>query len=249
MRTIRPSAFYYRRDVVVRMHVVRGSLATTERDRQVTRRLADLVERTGRPAVRAWTPPRQIAFGRRDASADGYDRARRAARERDYHPIERRVGGRAVAYTGATVAFVHAVPTDDTRSGIQGRYERGTDRLQAALESTGAAVRHGEPPRSFCPGDHSLRGDGKIAGVAQRVQRAVALVGGCVVVAEADERDIAAVLEPVYGALGVAFDPASVGSVEGAGGPADPERVVDAIERTFVADREPMPVDASELPS
>jgi lipoate-protein ligase A len=229
------------------MHVVRGSLAETERDRRVTRRLADLVERTGRPAVRAWTPPRQVAFGRRDASADGYDRARRAAVGGDYRPVERRVGGRAVAYTGATVAVVHGVPADGDRTDIQGRYERGTDRLRTALESVGAAVRPGEPSASFCPGDHSLQSDGKIAGIAQRVQRAVALVGGCVVVAETDERDIADVLEPVYDALGVAFDPASVGSVAGAGGPADPERVVDAIERTFVGDREPTPVDAPEL--
>jgi octanoyl-[GcvH]:protein N-octanoyltransferase len=229
------------------MHVVRGSLTETERDRAVTRGLAGLVERTDRPATRAWTPPRQVAFGRRDASADGYDRARRAALERGYDPVERRVGGRAVAYTGETVAFVHAVPTDDSRSGIQRRYEHATDTLRDALEGVGATVRSGEPAGSFCAGDHSLQGDGKVAGIAQRVQRAVAVVGGCVVVTEDDEDAIADVLGPVYAALGVPFETESVGSVETAGGPDDPGAVVGAIERAFAGDRETNPVEAAAL--
>lgn len=229
------------------MHVVRGSVADTERDRAATHELAALVERTGRPAVRAWTPPRQVAFGRRDASADGYARARQTALDRGYDPVERRVGGRAVAYTGETVAFVHAVPTDGARTGIQNRYDRTTETLRDALGSLGARVRPGEPPGAFCPGDHSLQGDGKVVGIAQRVQREVALVGGCVVVAARDEVDIAGVLQQVYGALGVAFDSDSVGSVEGAGGPGEPEAVVDAIESAFVGDSDPEPVDVATV--
>jgi len=37
------------------------------------------------------------------------------------------------------------------------------------------------------------------------------------------------VLDPVYDALGVPFDPDTVGSVSTAGGPDDPERVIDAL--------------------
>ena len=229
------------------MHVVRGSLTDVDRDRAVSREVADLVERTGRPAIRAWTPPRQVAFGRRDAAADGYARARRAARDHGYDPVERRVGGRAVAYTGGTVAFVYAVPTDGARTDIQGRYERGTDLLRAALADVGATIRDGEPAASFCPGEHSLQGDGKVAGVAQRVRRTVAFVGGCVVVAEPEARAVATVLEPVYDALGVAFDPDSVGSVAGAGGPADPAAVVEAVRRSFLDGRDPEVVAAADL--
>ena len=65
------------------MYAVRGSLADIDRDRKATRRLAELVEETGRPAVRVWRPPRHVAFGRRDSSTDGYARARRAALECD----------------------------------------------------------------------------------------------------------------------------------------------------------------------
>jgi lipoate-protein ligase A len=220
------------------MHVVRGSVADVDTDRRVTRELAALVERTGRPAVRAWTPPRQVAFGRRDASADGYARARQAAVDRGYEPVERRVGGRAVAYTGETLAFVHTVPTGGARTGIRDRYEGATATLETALEAVGTDVRHGEPPDAFCPGDHSLRDDGKVAGIAQRVQRGVALVGGCIVVDAGDEVDIAGVLKPIYGVLGVGFDIGSVGSVEAAGGAGDPDAVAAAVERAFVGDRE-----------
>ncbi|MFQ3320088.1 MAG: octanoyl-[GcvH]:protein N-octanoyltransferase [Natronomonas sp.] len=229
------------------MRIVRGSLPDIERDRDVTRRLGDIVDETGEPALRAWTPPKQIAFGRRDAAADGYERAREEARERGYEHIKRSVGGHAVAYTGGTVAFTYAIPTDSDWGGIQTRYEDVTGLLQQALRSIGVSVQRGEPEKSFCPGEHSLQGDGKIAGLAQRVRRMNALVGGCIVVTERDEHEIAAVLGPVYTALGVPFDPESVGSVESASGPSDPARVIDGIETTFVGDRERTDVSASDL--
>ena len=229
------------------MRTVRGSLPDVERDREVTRQLGPLVDETGEPALRVWTPPRQVAFGRRDATADGYERAREAARDLGYEPVERSVGGRAVAYTGETVAFAHVIPTDGDRDGIQRRYRETTDRLQRAFGALGATARSGEPEASFCPGDHSLQRDGKLAGVAQRVRREHALVGGCVVAVESDETALPAVLEPVYDALGVPFDPASVGSVEGAGGPGDVDAVVDAIADAFCGDRDAEVVAASAL--
>lgn len=218
-----------------------------ERDREATRQLGALVDETGEPALRVWTPPRQVAFGRRDASADGYERAREAARDRGYEPLERSVGGRAVAYTGETVAFASVVPTGAERDAIQWRYREATDLLMGAFRDLGASVRNGEPDASFCPGDHSLQGDGKLAGVAQRVRREHALVGGCVVAVERDETALPEVLEPVYDALGVPFEPDSVGSVEGAGGPGDADAVVDAIETAFVGDRDAEAVAASAL--
>lgn len=216
------------------MRVVRGSLPDVDRDRRVTRRVADLVAADGAPALRAWTPPRQLTFGRRDAGERGYERAREAARERGYEPVERTAGGRAVAHTGSTVAFAYVVPTGERRGGIRSRYDVVTERLEGALRSTGAGIRRGEPDASFCPGSHSLRNGGKVAGLAQRVRDRTALVGGYLVVTETDAAAVARVLDPVYEALGVAFDPATVGSVEGAGGPADVDAVLGAIEDAFV---------------
>lgn len=228
------------------MHLVRGGLPDVGDDREVTRRLARMSEQTGDPTLRVWTPPRQIAFGRRDSSAEGYERAREIAVDHGYTPVERSVGGRAVPYTGTTVAFAVAVPIEDERSGIEARYRDATSSLFRAIETVGAAVSRGEPDRSFCPGEHSLQGSGKIAGIAQRVRRESALVGGCVIISESDQRDVSAVLAPVYAELGVPFDPASVGSIEAAGGTADVRRTVDAIETAFVDGREVTRVSAEE---
>ena len=231
------------------MRVLRGRAADIETDRARTREMAERVGETGERALRVWTPHRQIAFGRRDARAAGYERAREAAEERGFPAIERRVGGRAVAYTGSTVAFARAEPVADIRTGLQDRYAAATADMQAALDSLGVSVTAGEPPDSFCPGTHSLQAtvgdggngegerstEGKLVGIAQRVGRGAALVAGVIVVDSAAE--IADVLEPVYDALEVAFDPGTVGSIERAGGEADREAVLLAIEWALVSDR------------
>ena len=229
------------------MRIARGSLSDVARDGAATRRLVDHLAESGEPVLRVWTPPRQVPFGRRDAAADGYERARRAASERGFEPVERSVGGRAVAYTGETVAFVYAVAKGGERDGIQRRYREATDLLQGAFRDLGVTVRRGEPNGAFCPGAHSLQHEGKIAGLAQRVRRDHAVVGGCLVALERDEDAIASVLEPVYDALSVPFDPAAVGSVEGAGGPGSVDAVSEAIEAAFLGDREAHVAAASDL--
>ena len=226
------------------MHVVRGALDSAGADRQVVQRLAESVASTGVPALRVWQPPKQVAFGRRDSAADGYEHARLAARERGYEPIQRRAGGTAVAYATGTVAFAYAVSTATGRGGIEDRYRTATERLLAALASVGAAVRRGEPSATFCPGTHSLRADGKVAGLAQRVKEETALVGGYVVGTNRASAAVADVLDPVYRALGTPFDPTTVGSVEAAGGPASAGQVADAIEASFVDERPTTYLDA-----
>lgn len=215
------------------MQVVRGTAETPAADRAKTAGLLDRVAATGEARLRVWQPPRQLAFGPRDTVADGYERARKLARQAGYDPVERRVGGRAVAHTGSTVAVAVAVLDHES---IRARYRRVTAVLERAFRSLGVGVRRGEPDESFCPGEHSLQNGGKIVGIAQRVRREAALVSGCAVVTGADATAIAEVLTPVYEALDVAFDPASVGSLEGAGGPADPTAVREAIESAFVAE-------------
>ncbi|MFB6309134.1 MAG: lipoate--protein ligase family protein [Haloarculaceae archaeon] len=219
------------------MRLLRGRAGDHRADDERTREMVERVVETGEPALRVWRPHRQIAFGRRDAHSEGYDRAREIARERGYAVIEREVGGNAVAYTGSTVAVALAEPSGG-RSNIGERYEGVLDELAGALETVGAAVERGEPDDSFCPGSHSLQttgpDGGKVAGLAQRVRRDVSVVAGIVVVR--DREEIAAVLEPIYGALGVAFDSGSVGSIAAAGGESDPDAVVRGIEEKLAGD-------------
>jgi lipoate-protein ligase A len=220
------------------MRLVRGRAGTLAADRAATTTMLTRAGETGEAAFRAWTPHRQVAFGRLDARTDGYEAARRAARRREYRVVERRVGGRAVAYTGTTVAFAHALPLADPRRGLTDRYESGVDGVRAALSELGVDARPGEPSASFCPGDHSVQlgGDraGKVAGIAQRIQSDAALVAGCVLVD--DRAALVDVLDAVYEALAVPFDPASVATVANTGGPTDPAAVCRALERAFVGD-------------
>lgn len=218
------------------MRMVRGRAATVAADRRVTAALREDVAETGVSAVRAWVPHRHLAFGRRDVAADGYEAARAAAAEHGFPPHERSVGGRAVAHTGNTVAFVRVEPVDDLRSDIGDRYKEVLTDLQSALDGLGVAAETGEPPGSFCPGAHSLSAEGKIAGVAQRVTAGAAATAGVVVAR--DHGSVASVLDPVYEALGVPFDPATVGSVERASGDGDPEAVVRAVGAALVGDRD-----------
>lgn len=218
------------------MRVVRGRADTVGDDRAVTAALREDVAATGEGVVRAWAPHRQVAFGRRDTRADGYERARAVASERGYPPYERDVGGRAVAYTGNTVAFCRFQPIDDVRRGLDGRYEAAIADVQRGLAALGVDAEQGEPPGAFCPGQHSLSADGKLVGLAQRVADGVAQVAGIAVVC--DHGPIADVLAPVYEALDVPFNPDAVGSVARAGGPDDPVAVARALEAALVGDCE-----------
>lgn len=215
------------------MRVRRGRAKTPATDRTVTEELVDGVASDGEPALRVWQPHRQVAFSRRDRHRDGYDEARAAASERGYTITERSVGGHAVAFTGTTVAFVLAEPVTDSRQCICDRYDRATAPLVTAFENLGLSVSETEPDNAFCPGTHSLSATGKIAGLAQRVRREVATVAGVVIVR--DHGAVANVLDPVYHALGIPFDPGTVGSIARAGGKSDPEAVCDAIENALVA--------------
>ncbi|RZH69228.1 lipoate--protein ligase family protein [Natrinema altunense] len=224
------------------MRVFRGRAGSIAADRDASQRLLS-VAADGEPAVRVWRPHRQIAFGRRDARLEGYDRARERADERGFPPVERGVGGRAVAYDGTTtLAFARAEPVADFRTGSTERYDRASAALERALRTLGLEPHRGEPDDSFCPGTHSLSvaaasADGrqrKVVGIAQRVRSDAALVAGIVLVAAREE--LADVLERVYDALAVPLDPASVGTVAAAGGPSDPDAVRTALEEALIGD-------------
>ncbi|MCL9814742.1 lipoate--protein ligase family protein [Natranaeroarchaeum aerophilus] len=216
------------------MKLVRGRAATRAADRAATAAMLDRTAENRQPALRVWTPHQQVTFGRRDANEDGYEAARAAARKRGFTPTERSVGGRAVAYTGTTLAFAHARPIDDLRQGLGDRYDDATTTVQQALAGLGVDATAGEPPEAFCPGSYSLQADGKLVGIAQRVRSGAALVSGIVIVDDCTA--IGDVLDPVYDTLGVPFDPHSVGSVASAGGPAEPGAVARALENAFVGD-------------
>ncbi|MFW6321385.1 MAG: lipoyl protein ligase domain-containing protein [Halohasta sp.] len=235
------------------VRVYRGRRVDPAADQAITADLLTETAETGIPSIRVWQPHRQVAFGRRDSNTEGYDAAKAAAADRDYHAIERRVGGRAVAYTGRTLAVASAVPIEDVRRGMCDRYGELSDTLVDVLSTLGAEVTRGEAAEAYCAGSHSVSAVGatgepteKLAGVAQRVQSGAALVAASLTVAEADIEAVRSVLGPVYRALDVPFDPSTVGSVSTAGGPKDPAVVRQALEDALVDGRERTVVTVGE---
>ena len=90
-------------------------------------------------------------------------------------------------------------------------------------------ARVGAVAGEYCPGEYSVnaRGARKLMGVGQRVIRGAAHVGGVIVVRDAAR--VRSVLEPVYAAMGVAWDPGTAGAVEDEVGAAARDDVAGAL--------------------
>jgi octanoyl-[GcvH]:protein N-octanoyltransferase len=158
-------------------------------------------------------PGTTVAFAKRDAVAPGYEAAVRAAREHGFEATLRLAGGRAAIFHDGTMEIGHAAPDDEPRAGIHTRFEQTAGRLARALARLGVDARVGEVAGEYCPGRYSVnaRGAAKLAGIGQRVVAGGSHTG-VVLVVEGEER-INDVLEPVYAALGLDWEPAVTGSV------------------------------------
>ena len=165
------------------------------------------------PVVRSYRPRPTVAFGRRDSFLPGFASATDAARRRGYTPVIRGAGGRAAAYDEGCLVFDEIMPAADSMAGIQARFSDEAERQARALRSLGVDARVGEVPGEYCPGEFSVnaRGETKLIGAAQRIVRGAWLLSTVVVVEPVGE--LRAVLEDVYSSLGLAWDPATTGSV------------------------------------
>jgi octanoyl-[GcvH]:protein N-octanoyltransferase len=165
------------------------------------------------PVLRSYRPRPTVAFGRRDSFLPRFAAAVDAARGHGYTPVVRGAGGRAAAYDEGCVVFDEIVPAADSMAGIQARFFEEAERQAQALRGLGVDARVGEVPGEYCPGEFSVnaRGETKLIGAAQRIVRGAWLLSTVVVVDPAG--DLRAVLEDVYSELGLAWSPATTGSV------------------------------------
>jgi lipoate-protein ligase A len=176
--------------------------------------LLDAVARGERgPLLRCYRPPPTVAFGRRDTFLAGFTAAASAARDHGFVPVIRAPGGRAAAYDEGCLVLDEIMPARDSLTGIQDRFAREAERQARALRRLGIDARVGEVPGEYCPGAFTVnaRGSKKLIGAAQR-----AVPGGwllsTVVVVEGAAR-VRSVLEGVYDALELEWNPATVGAV------------------------------------
>ncbi len=165
------------------------------------------------PSVRLHPTSRMVAFGRRDTHEPGYLTACEASRAQGFVPVERLAGGRAAVFHESTLGISVVTAEDDPTVGIRDRFRAIAGATAIGLRDLGIAAEVGEVAGEYCPGEFSVnaRGAAKLAGFGQRLIKGAAHVGGVVVIDGVDE--INEVLTPVYGALGLGFDPRTTGSV------------------------------------
>jgi octanoyl-[GcvH]:protein N-octanoyltransferase len=165
------------------------------------------------PVLRCYRPQRTVAFGRRDTFLAGFAEAASAARKLGFEPVVRAPGGRAAAYDEGCLVLDEIMPAEDSLAGIQDRFAREAERQAQALRSLGVDARVGEVPGEYCPGAFTVNAGGtkKLIGAAQRIVPRGWLLS-TVVVVESSAR-VRSVLERVYSALELDWDPATVGAV------------------------------------
>lgn len=164
----------------------------------------------GPPVLRLWAPGPGVSFGRLDRLLPGFPAAVAAARTAGFAAVMRVGGGRAAAAHEGALVFGLAAPVgeDTTR-----RFETMAGVLCRALARVGVDAQRGELPGEYCPGAWSLHAGGvKLAGIAQRVRRSAAWTEGVLLVSGANR--VREVLVPVHEALGLAWDPCTLGAVE-----------------------------------
>ena len=123
-----------------------------------------------------------------------------------------------IALGDDVAVHLHEHLLDDLRRrGLRGRRRLrgltpGGSAAGRALGRLGVDARVGEVPGEYCPGRWSVNagGERKLAGIGQRIVAGGAHVG-TVLVAE-DGASVGRVLEPVYRALELEWDPATVGA-------------------------------------
>jgi lipoate-protein ligase A len=164
--------------------------------------------------MRLARPGAMVAFGKQDVKAVGYPEAAAAARGQGFEAVRRLAGGRAAVFHEGTVAFAHAVADSMPSRGTHDRFREVAEMMVRALRGLGVDAHAGEIAGEYCPGEYSVNAGGrvKLAGIGQRIIKGGAHIGAVLVVSDADRvRDV---LVPVYQALGLEWDPATVGGVD-----------------------------------
>lgn len=208
-------------------------------------RRADAGELT--ETLRLYRPGREVAFGKQDVAATGYQAAVRAARRIGFEAVERLAGGRAAVFSPSTIALGWTIPDPEPRPRTEQRFETVAALLRDALGDLGVDARIGEVAGEYCPGRFSINSAGatKLAGLGQRVARRAAHVGGVVVVD--DSAGVRDVLEPVYAALGLEWRPEVTGSVADVVPGVSFDDVVEAITRRLGRQLVAEPLDSTTL--
>ncbi|HEY5877342.1 MAG TPA: lipoate--protein ligase family protein [Nakamurella sp.] len=201
----------------------------------------------GPDRLRVYRPGPTLAFSGRDCATPGIGAAASAAAKAGFFPVRRGPGGRAAGYHRGALCLDHVSADPHGRTEIRSRFTGFGELLVDALRAVGADARLGPVPGEYCPGEFSINdGHGrKLVGTAQRLVRGGWLFGTVILVTDAEP--VRSVLVDVYRALGLDWEPATVGSVQHTAPGVtvtDVQRaVLDAYARRWELSPAPIPTD------
>lgn len=211
----------------------------------VRERLSRLVEQ-GPATLQLAEPLPTAAFSRRDLLLPGYAAAEQVVVDHGYAPIVRPVGGHLAVYGAGDLVVHHWARHPSPRDGVRARFALFGEAVAGALRSLGVDARVGPVPGEYCDGEFSVNEAGrtKLVGTGQRIVRSGYLVSAAVMVHSPEPARAA--LTAAYDALGLPFDPRTVGCVaDSVPGITVPE-VRDALTRALVGVlRDGRPVDGA----
>ena len=195
------------------MRLIRSTHGTASLDTAVsTALLSRVARREIEPTLRLFVPGRIVAFGSQDRTRPGYGEAVAAVRMLGFDAVQRLAGGRAAVFHEGTIAFAWATPHQDSKVGVESRFEELAAIIVDAIGLLGLEGAVGETPGEYCPGRFSVHvGGRKVMGVGQRLVAGAAHIGGVVVVQSPSL--VNAPLESAYRQLGYDWDPTVTGSL------------------------------------
>lgn len=210
---------------------------------EVSKRLLHLVAdfpSLGR-IVRLYRPAPTVAFSRREEGLPGFADAVGEAMAFGFEPVIRPAGGRMVALDEDWLVLDVIAPEDRSRNvSHRSVFSDFGTRFVSALKSLGIDAAVGPVEGEYCPGDYSInaRGEVKIVGTAQRVTRGARLFSACIPFALSPHA--AELFDRVNDLLGLAWNPASLGSVSAEAPAATMNALENAILENFAphVDRE-----------
>ena len=232
------------------LHVISGGLTgDAALDTAISRAILLRVDSGELPAtLQVGMPHRVVAFGKHDAVTAGFTKAVDVAMEQGFDTTVRIAGGRAVVFHPGTVRFAWTVPVEAPADTMHARFAALAQAVVATLAAFDVAAEVGELPNEYCAGSYSvhLKNGAKVMGVGQRLARHAAQVGGMIVVN--DPSTINSVLGPIYGHLGIGFDPDMTGALSDVRR-LEPDSVAAVLAESLAPDGAPVPSSVDAITS
>jgi len=215
----------------VRLSTLRGQVGTdaqSDLDHTLALMRAMQVEENPHPILRVYSPRPTVAFSRRESLMSSYPLAQDAAQSQGFAPVIRLAGGRAVAYDESCLVIDMITPSDP---GISNElvFDVVSESVRRVLVDLGVDARVGAVDGEYCAGPHSVnaRGAVKLVGIAQRVTRGARLVTASIALGPAER--LRSVIDDVYAAMSLEWDPLTFGTVADEAVPASSETLTAGI--------------------